>query len=245
MIGLNRAVRMSRHRIAWLCLLAIPPAAGCGLLLGLEIESVRQANPSAVPAVQATGLADLIPSGEYGACGPGNILADVILDCPMAGICFTAACTSHDLCYSTCGSSQSDCDGLFFWDMVYLCDRDTSNVFDQNRCYTLAWIYYQAVQRYGAPYFDITQEIVCARLPEDEQGMPPDSTPVEATAPAAGHPVAALFVDTDDDLMPDDWEIEVGLDPTDPQDAWLDCDHDGVVNLGEFIRDTDPYVPAY
>ncbi len=47
--------------------------------------------------------------------------------------------------------------------------------------------------------------------------------------------------DSDGDGMPDDWEIDNGLDPLDPTDAGQDPDQDGVTNLGEFSLDQDPF----
>jgi hypothetical protein len=41
--------------------------------------------------------------------------------------------------------------------------------------------------------------------------------------------------------MPDAWEMIVGLDPSDPADAMEDFDSDGLINLQEFIHDTDPF----
>lgn len=46
--------------------------------------------------------------------------------------------------------------------------------------------------------------------------------------------------DDDGDQMPDSWEIENGLDPKDPDDAFLDSDKDGVSNLEEYLAGTDP-----
>jgi len=93
-------------------------AASCALPLRFAVEEYKRQHPDMVAVVLALGLVDLIPAEELGACGPNNQLADLIPDCPIAGICFTAACTGHDLCYSTCGMQQSVCDEIFFWDMV-------------------------------------------------------------------------------------------------------------------------------
>ena len=46
--------------------------------------------------------------------------------------------------------------------------------------------------------------------------------------------------DTDGDGMPDFWEIQYGLNPFDPTDAFLDKDGDGVLNLFEFRFGTRP-----
>ncbi|MCX8023406.1 MAG: hypothetical protein N2745_11620, partial [Syntrophorhabdaceae bacterium] len=48
------------------------------------------------------------------------------------------------------------------------------------------------------------------------------------------------FGDTDGDGMPDDWEVRYGLNPTDGNDASLDKDNDGLTNLEEYSRGTDP-----
>jgi len=46
--------------------------------------------------------------------------------------------------------------------------------------------------------------------------------------------------DTDGDGMPDAWETARGLNPVDPADAALDADNDGLTNLAEYTRGTDP-----
>ena len=49
-----------------------------------------------------------------------------------------------------------------------------------------------------------------------------------------------VFDDDDNDGMPDDWEIQYGLDPLDETDASGDLDGDGVSNLEEYLAGTDP-----
>jgi cyclophilin family peptidyl-prolyl cis-trans isomerase len=46
--------------------------------------------------------------------------------------------------------------------------------------------------------------------------------------------------DDDNDDMPDEWEIEHGLNATDPTDAAKDADGDGVSNKDEYESDSDP-----
>jgi len=49
-------------------------------------------------------------------------------------------------------------------------------------------------------------------------------------------------LDGDGDGMDDVWELLNGLDPTDPSDALIDTDGDGLLNIGEFRLRTDPQV---
>jgi hypothetical protein len=51
---------------------------------------------------------------------------------------------------------------------------------------------------------------------------------------------SAILADTDQDGMPDGWETANGLDPEDPDDALLDRDGDGQINLDEYAAGTDP-----
>ena len=49
------------------------------------------------------------------------------------------------------------------------------------------------------------------------------------------------FVDSDNDGIDDNWELQFALDPQDPFDATLDFDGDGLTNLEEFNASTDPW----
>ncbi len=48
--------------------------------------------------------------------------------------------------------------------------------------------------------------------------------------------------DSDNDGMPDTWEINHGLNPNDPSDANEDPDKDGLTNIEEYRLNTDPHV---
>lgn len=48
------------------------------------------------------------------------------------------------------------------------------------------------------------------------------------------------LADTDDDGMPDGYEVAYSLNPKDPSDAALDADGDGASNLAEYIAGTNP-----
>lgn len=59
---------------------------------------------------------------------------------------------------------------------------------------------------------------------QDEVGGWPELAPGEA------------WTDTDGDGMPDDWEAQEGLDPTDPADGPADRDGDGYTNLEDWLN---------
>ncbi|MCC7373264.1 MAG: lamin tail domain-containing protein [Verrucomicrobiales bacterium] len=52
--------------------------------------------------------------------------------------------------------------------------------------------------------------------------------------------LSLLPADSDRDGLPDDWELRFGLNPADPADALADTDGDGLTNLEEYQRTSDP-----
>ena len=94
-------------------------------------------------------------------------------------------------------------------------------------------IYEKDAQPYSSPY-------VKRRLPADsfKQGIITHISQVGGLPEYKGTPV----VDSDNDGMPDEWEIRYGLNPNDPTDAVLDCNGDGYTNIEKYINGIDPTV---
>ena len=155
-------------------------------------------------------------------------------------MCFTSACNDHDICYRTCGSVKVTCDETFYHDMTSICaGQFEAGSRDSRWCLDLAYVYWQAVVRFGEPGFSRLQDEACAYEASHDQ-------PVRRIrANATVLPSIAPFEDKDDDLMPDAWESLVGLDPSDPTDAREDSDGDGLVNLREFIGSSHPFCPEW
>lgn len=76
------------------------------------------------------------------------------------------------------------------------------------------------------------------RLPDDsyKNGIITDISQVGGYPEYKGTPVK----DTDNDGMPDEWEIKYKLNPNDPSDAVLDCNGDGYTNIEKYINGINP-----
>ena len=185
-------------------------------------------------ALLTSEICDPTPNG----CGPQGPLAGLLLDCPLGLICFTEACDVHDVCYRTCGVSRAECDDEFSRNLTSICTESfTSRDPRSTWCRKLAYIYWQTAVRFGGAAFQRLQQRACACQGRNHES----ASKVESEGGQLVN--APPFLDRDDDLLPDDWETLVGLDPVNPNDTLLDPDMDGFLNLQEFISDRDPFEP--
>ncbi|MBP1614256.1 MAG: hypothetical protein H6Q13_1704 [Bacteroidetes bacterium] len=96
----------------------------------------------------------------------------------------------------------------------------------------------KTVQTGKAIYVDNAPEFVSPyvkrRLPADsyKKGIITDIRQVGGLPEYKGIP----YVDSDNDGMPDAWEIKNGLNPNDASDAVLDCNGDGYTNIEKYIN---------
>jgi hypothetical protein len=72
------------------------------------------------------------------------------------------------------------------------------------------------------------------RLSAEEYGNDPVNWIAANPSPGPGGD------DSDNDGMPNDWEIDNGFNPNNSADAGQDPDDDGLTNLEEYLADTDP-----
>jgi len=141
---------------------------------------------------------------------------------------YTGAAESCDAVDSDCDGSIVDVDPDFDGDLVPDCideDDDDDGDPDASDCDD-----FDATIYTGAPED-------CDDIDSDCDGLITDG--FEDTD-GDGDP-DCFDLDDDDDGMPDDWELEQGLDPLDPADAASDDDLDGRPALVEFGDGTDPH----
>ncbi len=168
---------------------------------------------------------------SFNGCGPVDFLG-AIANCPFGLVCFEGACNVHDVCYGICGTPQLNCDFLFLLLMLSVCEDDFApGTEDATQCNNLAFVYYMLVRVFGQTFYEDAQANVCQCSPNPEFAGAGGSDRAFVAEPP--------FADADADLMPDDWEIRVGLDPT-RIDSFDDTDGDGLLNIAEYLHSMDP-----
>lgn len=90
----------------------------------------------------------------------------------------------------------------------------------------------------NAADYEFDTKYVKRRLPADsyKQGIITDIRQVGGLPEYKGIP----YLDSDNDGMPDAWEIKYGLNPNDASDAVQDCNGDGYTNIEKYINGIDP-----
>ncbi|MCB1058530.1 MAG: PKD domain-containing protein, partial [Acidobacteria bacterium] len=169
-------------------------------------------------------VSDLIPCAFKIDSGNEEVIVDV-----------SQYCDDHDECYGTFFTLKLTCDLAFLSGLQDACDlhlRD--DFFARLKCKTVAGVYFLGVDSLGGPSYLAGQvSNAWCRL-------------VDFVFPDLGSNTGfgSLPLDSDQDALPDEWEIEVGLDPTDSSETFLDPDEDNLSNLWEFFANTDPFNPT-
>jgi hypothetical protein len=143
-----------------------------------EVEESKKYDP-ATQCCTKTGVEPKNSGWDYTACQP--TLARRPGFKPKAGFCgpagarvpdgykaasFLPACGAHDLCYSKCGMTQSDCDTQFRADLLKICEKTyppTSPTSAANLpgCISLAETYHGGVRYFGTNAFLDAQREAC------------------------------------------------------------------------------------
>lgn len=175
------------------------------------------------------------------AMGGGNLFTNCGLIPPtipgglLTPYCFTLPCDLHDICYGTCGADKAQCDQNFLADMLDVCSKAApNNPVGYSFCAARAYAYYNAVSIFGGNLAYVpAQAAACVCENAGPSAFKPDTEPQLAAAPG-------LYADDDHDILPDDWERQFGLNPTDPGDTFADPDGDGLNNFQEFFFMLNP-----
>ncbi len=104
-------------------------------------------------------------------CGTTTGVGSLVPDCPLGTFCFSAACQSHDRCYTECLAERTECDRRFLSDMVAACFQQFPlRLGATQQCLSLAMVYWGVVVQYGASFFPCTQQPPSVDDPRDGPG---------------------------------------------------------------------------
>ncbi|HNU43704.1 MAG TPA: hypothetical protein PKH26_00220 [Phycisphaerae bacterium] len=161
----------------------------------------------------------------------------------MCVFTFNAACNAHDNCYmnTNCAQTKEKCDNEFRRSLEQVCSRSCSVPNAQASCLAQAWVYYQGVKRLGKKAWSSAQRCnKCERRSMADTGACEDSMAPEGSQ-TEEEALDPPFADEDGDLLPDEWEVQVGLE-IGSIDTEEDYDGDGLNNVCEFLWGSDPFL---
>lgn len=169
---------------------------------------------------------------------------------------FQTACNAHDVCYAECCCNPSDirckkirqmyCDLKFYGDMLRAC-RGFYGI-QRDECNIVASIFFVAVSAKGLPYVNCECRVGCP--PTGDGGSRPTmerlglaiNTHAESFIENTDESYDNPALDEDQDGVPDQFEVLVGMDPTDATDAIADPDQDGIPSAMEVLLGIHPFM---
>lgn len=169
---------------------------------------------------------------------------------------FQAACNAHDVCYAECCCQFSDvrcrkirqmyCDMKFYGDMLRTC-RGFYGI-QRDECNVIASFFFVAVSAKGLPYVNCECRVGCppggdGRASRTMQQLElAINTHAVTFVEGTDESDENVALDGDHDGVPDQSEVEFGMNPNDATDAMEDPDQDGVPSALEVLLELQPFV---
>jgi formylglycine-generating enzyme required for sulfatase activity len=203
------------------------------------------------PPYAVTGECKKCPPMQNG-CGAANssVFTPQALNCfniyslnGVKRVCFEPACNNHDSCWGTCGASQLQCDLIFYSEMSRICLQSDLDPSELIVCLNIAAIYAGVTSGIGGGILGNFDEAQKAGCECDRMNGQARAMFIGDFLRAMGVPSPPAVEDADGDGLPDSWEIQVGLNPQDKNDARIDSEGDGLINLLEYVHGLHPFNP--
>ena len=90
-------------------------------------------------------------------CGPSGspVLERLVPDRTLSGVKLTSACNKHDICYSTCGKFQRECDVKLGRDIYKVCRQGGGYLLE---CIAFSVTYHFATDKAGGHSYESAQK---------------------------------------------------------------------------------------